>query len=106
MSSSAQPGTSAKVTGVKTARAGGSGTGDGAGAAGGAGAGVGAGGVTWHAVTSIAAARLTTRRNERTMGWIYLEAALALVVAVGLVAWTFGARRKPDAQKPPDDDKR
>jgi hypothetical protein len=40
------------------------------------------------------------------MGWIYLEAALALVIAVGLVAWTLGARRKPDAQKPPDDDER
>jgi hypothetical protein len=40
------------------------------------------------------------------MGWIYLEVALALLVAVGLVAWTFGARRKPDTRKPSDDDER
>jgi hypothetical protein len=40
------------------------------------------------------------------MGWIYLEAAIALLVAVGIVAWTMGARRKPDAAKPPDDDTR
>jgi len=37
------------------------------------------------------------------MGWIYLEAALALAVAVAIVAWTMGARRK-DAPKPGDDD--
>ena len=40
------------------------------------------------------------------MGWIYLEAALALLIAVGLVAWTVGARHKPDAPKPPEDDER
>ena len=40
------------------------------------------------------------------MGWLYLEVALALLIAVGLVAWTIGARRKPDARKPPDDDAR
>lgn len=37
------------------------------------------------------------------MAWIYLEAALALAIAVGIVAWTMGARRK-DAGKPRDDD--
>ena len=35
------------------------------------------------------------------MGWIYLEAAIALLIAVGIVAWTVGARRKP-----PDDESR
>ena len=38
------------------------------------------------------------------MGWIYLEAAIALLIAAGIVVWTMGARRKPDATKPPDDD--
>jgi hypothetical protein len=35
------------------------------------------------------------------MGWFYLEAAIALAIAVGIVVWTAGARRKP-----PDDDSR
>src|SRR5262249_27341927 len=38
------------------------------------------------------------------MGWIYLEAAIALAVAIGIVAWTMSARRKPDADAPPRDD--
>jgi len=38
------------------------------------------------------------------MGWIYLEAAIALAIAVGIVVWTVSARRKPGAQRPPDDD--
>jgi hypothetical protein len=38
------------------------------------------------------------------MGWIYLEAAIALAVAIGIVAWTMSARRKPDANAPPRDD--
>jgi len=37
------------------------------------------------------------------MGWIYLEAALALLVFVGIVAWTMAARRKPDGEAPRDD---
>jgi hypothetical protein len=37
------------------------------------------------------------------MGWIYLEAALALLVFVGIVAWTMAARRKPGAPPPRDD---
>jgi len=45
-----------------------------------------------------------TLRNGRTMGWIYLEAAVALAIAIGIVAWTMGARRKPDANTPPRDD--
>ncbi|MEO5766686.1 MAG: hypothetical protein ABIR52_15410 [Casimicrobiaceae bacterium] len=41
------------------------------------------------------------------MGWIYLEAAVALLIAVGIVAWTMGARRKPDPTgKPPDEERR
>ncbi len=40
------------------------------------------------------------------MVWIYLEAAIALLVAVGIVVWTLGARRKSDAAPPPDEDSR
>jgi len=29
------------------------------------------------------------------MGWIFLEALLALVVAIGIVWWTMAGRRKP-----------
>jgi hypothetical protein len=29
------------------------------------------------------------------MGWIFLEAGVALLLAVLIVWWTFGARRKP-----------
>ena len=38
------------------------------------------------------------------MGWIYLEAAIALLIAIGIVVWTIGARREPDANNTPDDD--
>jgi hypothetical protein len=30
------------------------------------------------------------------MGWILLEALLALLIAVGIVWWTFSGRRKDD----------
>jgi len=28
------------------------------------------------------------------MGWIFLEAFVALMIAIGIVWWTFGARRR------------
>jgi len=40
------------------------------------------------------------------MEWIYLEALIALLLFVGIVWWTMGARRKPDAEAPRDDDAR
>ncbi len=40
------------------------------------------------------------------MGWIYLEAVLALLVFVGIVAWTMAARRKPGAEPSRDDEPR
>ena len=32
------------------------------------------------------------------MEWIYLESIVALALLVGIVWWTAGARRKPDAR--------
>jgi hypothetical protein len=32
------------------------------------------------------------------MEWIYLESIIALALLVGIVAWTMGARRKPDGR--------
>jgi hypothetical protein len=66
--------------------------------------GGGAGGVTWQPAAMSTATTQATLRNGRTMGWIYLEAAVALAIAIGIVAWTMGARRKPDANTPPRDD--
>jgi hypothetical protein len=40
------------------------------------------------------------------MAWIYLEAAVALLIFVGIVWWTMGARRKPGPDAPPDDEPR
>jgi hypothetical protein len=36
------------------------------------------------------------------MGWIFLEALVALVIAIAIVWWTMSGRRKP----PPDRDDR
>jgi hypothetical protein len=36
------------------------------------------------------------------MGWIFLEALLALVVAVGIVWWTMGSKT---GKRPHDDDR-
>jgi len=42
--------------------------------------------------------------SERTMEWIYLEAAIALVLLIAIVGWTMAARHKPDRGKPPPRD--
>ena len=85
-----------KPTGVNTA----------AGETGGGG-GVGAGGGTvWQPAAMAPTIAINRKRSERTMGWIYLEAGLALLVFVGIVAWTMAARRKPDAEASRDDEPR
>jgi hypothetical protein len=38
------------------------------------------------------------------MIWIYVEALVALLICVGIVAWTMAARRKPDADGTRDDE--
>ena len=38
------------------------------------------------------------------MIWIYVEALVALLIFVGIVAWTMAARRKPDADNARDDE--
>jgi hypothetical protein len=44
--------------------------------------------------------------DERTMEWIYLEAAIALVLLIAIVWWTMSARHKPDrGARPPNKDK-
>jgi hypothetical protein len=40
------------------------------------------------------------------MEWIYLEAVVALLIFVGIVGWTMGARRKPDREESRDDEPR
>ena len=35
------------------------------------------------------------------MEWIYLEAAIALVVLIAIVWWTMAARHKPDRESKP-----
>ena len=42
--------------------------------------------------------RRDAARKSRTMEWIYLESIVALALLVGIVWWTAGARRKPDAR--------
>ena len=40
------------------------------------------------------AARLHNRETRDAMGWILLEALVALLLAVGIVWWTMGSKRK------------
>jgi hypothetical protein len=47
-------------------------------------------------------ARHGRRRSFAVMTWFLLEALLALVLAVGIVWWTMGPRKK----KPPDDERK
>jgi hypothetical protein len=37
------------------------------------------------------------------MGWIFLEALVALLIAVGIVWWTMGPKRKASRRNPPTD---
>jgi hypothetical protein len=36
------------------------------------------------------------------MGWLLLEALVALVIAIGIVWWTMSARRKPPSDREGD----
>ena len=38
------------------------------------------------------------------MEWIYLEAAIALLLLIAIVAWTMAARHRPGRGKPPGDE--
>jgi hypothetical protein len=71
----------------------------------GGGAGGVTGGATWQAATSNATIGQATRNRtveERTMEWIYLEAAIALALLVAIVWWTMAARHKSDRGKSSD----
>jgi hypothetical protein len=62
------------------------------------------GGVTWQPQSNSAAIKPTLRNRNvsvRTMEWIYLEAAIALVVLIVIVWWTVAARHKPDRDDKP-----
>jgi hypothetical protein len=106
--SSFQPGSALHDTGVY--RAGSVGTGGGGAAAGeGVGAAGGSGTVTQPATrTAVAAAKAAgnarqRRRNCSAMVWIFLEALVALVIAVAIVAWTMGPKRKNARRELTDD---
>ena len=46
----------------------------------------------------------TTRRGREIMGWIVLEALLALALLLGIVWWTmFAGRRRGEPPRPPED---
>jgi hypothetical protein len=70
-------------------------------------AGGGAGGAIAHPASSTAthAAARQPRRSEGRgrMGWILLEALVALLIAVGIVWWTMGPKRKTRRRDPPAD---
>lgn len=90
MRSSRHPGNAAKLVGVNATR--------------GAAAGGAIGGVTWQPQSSSAAIKPTPRNRSvsvRTMEWIYLEAAIALVLLIAIVWWTMAARHKPDRDDKP-----
>jgi hypothetical protein len=64
------------------------------------GVGTGVGGATvWHAASAkpkaIAVNARDGQRKGVAMGWILLEAFVALVIAVAIVWWTMSARRRP-----------
>lgn len=50
-----------------------------------------------NAATAIVARNANERRSGEAMGWFLLESLFALVVAVAIVWWTMGPRRR----KPP-----
>jgi len=45
----------------------------------------------------VAERRASERRDADKMMWFFLEALVALLIAVGIVAWTMGGKRR----KPP-----
>ena len=92
--SSFQPGSAGHATGTYFAGN------DGGGATGGGGfAGGGTGAVTQPAIVANTAAAIVARkakgrRSREAMGWFLLEALLALVIAVAIVTWTMGPKRR------------
>jgi len=60
----------------------------------------GAGGVVTHPViaanspATIVACKANEQRSRDAMGWFLLESLFALVVAVAIVWWTMGPRRR------------
>jgi hypothetical protein len=52
-----------------------------------------------NTAAAIVAREANGRRSRETMGWFLLESLFALVVAVAIVWWTMGPRRR----KPPRD---
>jgi hypothetical protein len=59
----------------------------------------GGGGVTQPATST--AAKASDARTRVDMGWIFLEALVALALAVGIVWWTM----KPAKRRVPEEDK-
>ncbi len=50
-----------------------------------------------RAAAAVAARTASERRGADKMVWFFLEALVALLIAVGIVAWTMGPKRR----KPP-----
>jgi hypothetical protein len=66
---------------------------------------VGGGGGVVHAATSTVTATMANLRRNREMGWILLEAGVALFLAVFIVWFTTGGkRRRPPATTRPAPD--
>ena len=107
-----QPGNAFQLAGAYFAGSEGAGgvTATGGGATGGVGAcSVGAGGVTAQPVTIASAATLkarhagSERRGCSEMEWFLLETMVALLIAVGIVAWTMGPKRRKRSAGTPSD---
>ena len=101
-----QPGSAVHATGKYFAgNEGGAGT---AGAGGDTTAGGTGGAVTQPAIVANTAAasaarRVIERRGPDAMGWFLLEALFALVIAVAIVAWTMGPKRRKPPRGSPND---
>jgi hypothetical protein len=60
---------------------------------------------TSSAAAATAACAASERRDTDKMAWFFLEALTALLIAVGIVAWTMGGKRdKPPRAKAGDAD--
>ena len=66
--------------------------------------GAGGGGVEQAASIPTISVVKTTRRGREIMGWIVLEALLALALLLGIVWWTmFAGRRRGEPPRTPED---
>ena len=66
--------------------------------------GAGGGGVEQAASIPTISVVRTTRRGREIMGWIVLEALLALALLLGIVWWTmFAGRRRGEPPRTPED---